>query len=324
MKAAFAAFLFLSSCNSSEYYQISGETMGTSYHITYEGKKPESTKKRIDSLLVTVNNSLSTYIPTSTISKINSNSSQEVDAHFKAVFEKARSIYELTDGAFDPTIGPIVNSWGFGFENINHVDSNTIDSLMQYVGFDKVFLEENTLKKEAPEIMLDFSAIAKGYGVDQVALWLASQGVENYMVEIGGEVVVKGHASRKENWSLGINMPLEGSSNLFAIAHINDLALATSGNYRNFKIIDGRKYVHTIDPSTGYGAISSQLSSSVFAADCATADGLATAFMVLGTEKSIELSKKHQLEVYFIFLNEKNEMDFYRTESLKDKVKTAL
>lgn len=324
MKAAFAAFLFLSACNSTQYHKIGGETMGTTYHITYEGTKPESTKKSIDSILVAVNNSLSTYIPSSTISRVNSNESQETDPHFRAVFEKAQYIYELTEGAFDPTIGPIVNAWGFGFKNTDKVDSATIDSLMQYVGFDKVSLQDNQLVKEAPEIILDFSAIAKGYGVDQVALWLSSQGVENYMVEIGGEVVVKGHASRKEDWALGINMPVEGSTDLYAIAHLNDLALATSGNYRNFKVINGRKYVHTINPATGYGAISSQLSSSVFAEDCTTADGLATAFMVLGTKKSIELSEKHQLKVYFIYLNEENQMDFYRTESLKEQVKTAL
>jgi len=298
--------------------------MGTTYHITYEGDKPESTKKDVDQLLLEINNSLSTYIPTSTISKINDNSSTEIDAHFETVFNKAKKIYTLTEGAFDPTIGPIVNAWGFGFEHLDHVDSSTIDSLMQYVGFDKVTIQSGSLRKTSPGIVLDFSAIAKGYGVDQVAKLLASKGAENYMVEIGGEVVVKGHASRKNDWALGINMPLEGADGLFAVAQVNDIALATSGNYRNFRLVDGKKYVHTIDPSTGYSAMSSLLSASIFAEDCATADGLATACMVLGTEKTIELSKQANLEVYLIYLNDKNEMDFYRTESLLDKVKTAL
>lgn len=298
--------------------------MGTTYHITYGGDQPESTKKEIDLLLQEVNNSLSTYIPSSTISKINDNSSTQIDAHFKTVFNKAKGIYALTNGAFDPTIGPIVNAWGFGFEHLDHVDSNTIDSLMQHVGFDKVSIVSGNLQKASPAIMLDFSAIAKGYGVDQVAELLASKGIDNYMVEIGGEVVVKGHASRKGDWALGINMPLEGSNGLYAVAQVNDVALATSGNYRNFRVVEGRKYVHTIDPSTGYSATSSLLSASVFSKDCATADGLATACMVLGAEQTIELSKQAGLEVYLIYLNDKNEMDFYRTESLIDKVKTAL
>jgi len=323
-KAVFAALFFLVACNDSQFYQISGTTMGTTYHITYEGSLPETTKKEIDGLLADLNQSLSTYIPNSTISKINNNQAVEIDDYFTEVFEKAKEIHRLTNGAFDPTVGPVVNAWGFGYKEVPKVDSALIDSLMDFVGFDMVLLENGKISKEFPEIIIDFSAIAKGYGVDKVAEHLEIMGIKNYMVEIGGEVVVKGNSQAKQPWTLGVNMPVEGSNDLFAVARMTNGALATSGNYRNFKIVEGKKYVHTIDPRTGYGAISSQLSASVFANDCTTADGLATALMVFGKEESIDLSKKLGLHVYLIYLNDKNQLDFYRSDELQDVIKTAL
>ncbi|MFY0672151.1 MAG: FAD:protein FMN transferase [Bacteroidia bacterium] len=327
VKAAFiAALLFLMGCGQNQvtYYSIAGETMGTTYHISYEGSNPTKLKQEIDDLLISVNQSLSTYIPSSTISKINSNESTKTDSRFTEVFEMAKEVNKNTEGAFDPTVGPLVNAWGFGFENANKVDSNLVDSLMNFVGFDLVSLTNSEIKKVDNNVIIDFSAIAKGYGVDIVAQLLNEKAIKNYMIEIGGEVYVKGENKEKSTWKLGINTPEEGSNNIFAIAAINNGALATSGNYRNFKVVNGQKYVHTINPKTGYGVMSKLLSASVFTNNCALADAYATAFMVMGVEKSIEIAKNLDgVELYLIYLNEKNQLTTYSSIGMKDKVKVA-
>lgn len=326
IKAAFAAF-FLLGCGAHQtaYYSIAGETMGTTYHITYEGKLPVTMKTEVDSVLVLINQSLSTYDPNSIISQVNKNEEVVVDQYFKEVFAEAKYVYEQTGGAFDPTIGPLVNAWGFGYKEEGAVDSALIDSLKGLVGFDKVTLEGDKVKKDLPGIVLDFSAIAKGYGVDKVAELLTNKGYKNYMVEIGGEVVVAGVNKQKANWNLGIATPEENSLDQFAVASLTNEALATSGNYRNFKVVDGRKYVHTIDPITGYGALHSMRSASVFATSCMRADAFATAFMVLGLENSIAVSKKVEgVDVYLIYENNKGQLAAYRTPGLESKVKVAL
>lgn len=325
--AILAALFFLSACgeNQTAYYTIAGETMGTTYHITYEGKKPTSLKKEIDKLLLRVNASMSTYEPNSTISKINDNRSVETDAFFRTVFKKAKQINKITEGAFDPTVGPLVNAWGFGFKNGDGVDSATIDSLMQFVGFGDVLLIGEQVVKAKPETIIDFSAIAKGFGVDQVATLLNTKLIDNYMVEIGGEVVVKGKNKEDRNWNLGINKPEEGTNDIFAIASLTNKAVATSGNYRNFKMVDGQKYVHTINPKTGYGKVSKLLSASVIANDCTTADALATGIMVMGVEHAIELDKSQsEFGIYLIYLNAEDQYTTYVSDNIKELIKIAL
>lgn len=327
IQAAFAAFFLLAGCGANQitYYSIAGNTMGTTYHITYEGKLPKTLQSQVDSLLVNINKSMSTYDPNSIISKINRNEEVVVDQFFQEVFEESKYVYEQTEGAFDPTIGPIVNAWGFGYKEENTVDSSLIDSLMTLVGFDKVTLVDGHVKKSLPGIIIDFSAIAKGYGVDKVAELLSQKGYKNYMVEIGGEVVVAGVNKQKANWNLGIATPIEGSMDQFAIASLGDGALATSGNYRNFKVVDGKKYVHTINPKTGYGALHSMRSASVFSKTCMRADAFATGFMVTGLERSKELSEKVSgVDVYLIYENEKGQLSAFRTAGLETKVKVAL
>ncbi len=327
-KAAFiAALFFISACGTNQitYYSFNGQTMGTFYNITFEGSNPQDLKKEVDELLVSVNNSLSTYIATSTISKINSNESTEGDMRFNEVFNLAKEIYKNTDGSFDPTVGPLVNAWGFGFKSGDGIDSNTIDSLMQFVGFDNVNLEGNSISKKYNETIIDFSAIAKGYGVDEVAKLLNQKAIKNYMIEIGGEVVVKGNNKDEQPWRLGINEPNEGSNKVFAIAMMSEGGLATSGNYRNFREIDGQRYVHTISPKTGYGVMSKLLSASVVAKDCATADAYATAFMVMGVEEAIKYSEKIiGVDIYLIYLNDKNQLATYSSQALKEKIKVAV
>jgi len=228
IKAAFAALIFLSACgtNQKAYYKFEGATMGTTYHITYEGTKPQSMNTAVDELLVNINKSLSTYDPNSTISKINNNTSTSTDAYFDEVFNESQVIYKLTNGAFDPTVGPLVNAWGFGFKTGKAVDSFTIDSLMQFVGFDKVSLLNGQIQKQYPEIIIDFSAIAKGYGIDKVAQLFDEKNIANYMIEIGGEVVVKGKSRENDYWTLGISTPEENSKSLFAVALLSNKAHA--------------------------------------------------------------------------------------------------
>ena len=327
IQAAIAAFFLLTGCGAYQtaYYNISGSTMGTTYHITYEGKQPRLVQSRVDSLLIRINQSLSTYDPNSIISKVNRDEEVIVDQFFIEVFKESEYVFEQTLGAFDPTIGPVVNAWGFGYEDGVTVDSALIDSLMDFVGFDKVSIVDGQVKKSIKGIVLDFSAVAKGYGVDQVAALLRDMGYENFMVEIGGEVVVSGVNKQKVNWNLGIATPEENSTSQFAVTSLSLGALATSGNYRNFKVIDGKKYVHTIDPSTGYGAFHSMRSASVFAETCARADAFATAFMVLGLEQSKAISEKTDgVDVYLIYENEKGEFAAFRTPGLEEKVKVAL
>jgi thiamine biosynthesis lipoprotein len=231
-----------------------------------------------------------------------------VDSLFKRVFLLSRQVSEATDGAFDITVAPLVNAWGFGFKNGSLPDSAAVDSLRALVGWQRVALtSENRIHKEDAGIILDCSAVAKGFGVDVVADLLRSKGIENFMVEIGGEVVVSGKNPKGEAWHIGVNKPDDDptSSNreLETVLTLDNQALATSGNYRNFYVTDeGRRVAHTIDPHTGYPVQHSLLSATVLAPNCATADAFATAFMVLGIDRAKEVLVRHpELEVYFIY-----------------------
>ena len=314
--------LTLISCSKTEpkKHYLEGNVFGTSFHITYTSDTDEEYKKEIDSLFQTVNKSLSTYDPNSDISKINKGDTAIViDKLFEEVYLKSERIYNETKGIFDPTIGILVNAWGFGpTEGIKNLDSLKIKNLLQFVGFSKVSLRNNKIHKDYPEIYIDFNAIAKGFGVDVIARFLEQKNISNYLVEIGGEIRAKGKNDKNELWKIGIEKPnFDGTRSLQKIVSLKNHAMATSGNYRKFKIdsITGQKYAHTIDTKTGFTAKRDLLSASVIAdTDCADVDGYATAFMAMGFQKTKEFLKKHtELKVFLIYSDEKGTIKTYST-----------
>ncbi|MEN1784586.1 MAG: FAD:protein FMN transferase [Bacteroidota bacterium] len=288
-----------------------GTVFGTTYAITYLSKTPVDFQQEIDSVFDAVNRSMSTYLLDSDITKINQgDSTVVVDTMFKEVFELSEVIYNTSNGYFDPTVGTLVNAWGFGPGETIALDSTKVDSLLQYVGFNKVQLTEaNKIQKATPEIFFDFNAIAKGYAIDRVGLLLAQQGIADFLIEVGGEVLTKGeNRISKQMWTVGIDDPqATAERELKKIVSLKDAALASSGNYRKFRIdtLTGEKYVHTIDPKTGYTKNAKVLAASVIASDCATADGYATAFMALELEATKKiLAAQQDMEAYLIFLDE--------------------
>ena len=299
--------IFSLSCGQPDAYVYNeGPVYGTYYNIVYESKGGKDLHTEIKQLFADYDLSFSTFNPLSTISKINQNERVVLDPWFTNCYLRSVEISELTGGAFDITVAPLVNAWGFGFSKKDRITPELIDSLLSLTGYRKVKLENGRIKKEHPSIMLDMSAIAKGYATDLIAGFLADQGCENYMVEIGGEVVARGKNAKGNTWSIGISKPDESGllaeQELQAILRLDGKALATSGNYRNFYEEDGQRYAHTIDPSTGYPTQHNLLSATVIANDCMTADALATAFMVLGLERSVALCKSLQdIDVYLIY-----------------------
>lgn len=289
--------------NRPSYRTQQGKIFGTVYTVTYEHNA--DLQAEIMAAMQSVDNSLSPFNKQSIITKINNNDSVCVDALFTEVFRTSEHIYHDSYGAFDPTVAPLVNAWGFGFKKGIDVSSGVIDSLLTLVGFDRISLVDDRVVKADNRIMLDFSAIAKGYGSDRVARVLDSCGVVNYMVEIGGEVVVKGFNKNGNPWGIGITKPIDDSlsmsQDLQTVLRLTDCAVATSGNYRNYYYKDGVKYAHTIDPRTGYPVQHSLLSATVIADDCMRADALATAFMVLGVDSAMAYCERHpEIDGYFI------------------------
>lgn len=290
--------------NKPEYRTSQGAVFGTTYHITYNHNADLSTD--ITRVLKDVDNSLSTFNANSTISLVNKNMQVELDPMFLYVFHLAQHVAETTSGAFDITVAPAVNAWGFGFKNAETIDNDLIDSLKQIVGYQMVKEENGAIVKEDNRIMLDCSAIAKGFGCDVVATLFDSIGIADYMVEIGGEIVVKGLNSKGSDWRIGISKPTDDSlateTELQTVLELSDRAMATSGNYRNFYYKDGKKYAHTINPATCRPVDHNLLSVTVLAENCAVADAYATAMMVLGLERSLELCKKlENVDAYFIY-----------------------
>ncbi|MDP5082355.1 MAG: FAD:protein FMN transferase [Winogradskyella sp.] len=285
--------------------KLSGPIFGTGFNIQYYSEGQINYTEQIDSLFNIVNQSLSTYITDSDISKLNRNEITTVDEHFQRVFRASETIYGTTGGAFDPTIGNVVNAWDFGAEkNKFMTDSTTIDSLMQFVGFSKVGLIKNEIKK-SKETYLEFNAIAKGYGIDVIAEFLESKAVKNYLVDIGGDLRVSGtNLESGKGWTVGIDDPnFDGTQSYSKVIVLKDEAMATSGTYRKFKIDDnGNRYAHIIDTKTGYPTKTNILSVSVIAPDCMTADGYATAFQAMGIESVSRFLESHkELKAYFIF-----------------------
>lgn len=290
--------------NEGTYQQINGIIFGTIYNITYQSDK--DLKPEIEAELKRFDSSLSPFNKTSIITLVNNNEDVLTDTLFQNCFNKAKEISILTDGAFDITVAPLVNAWGFGFKNGEFPDSLVIDSLRNLTGYDRIALVDGKIEKEDERLMLNCSAIAKGYAVDVIAQLLNRNGIRNYLVDIGGEIVAKGRNSRDGLWRIGVNKPVEDSlsvnQEIQQILQLTDRGMATSGNYRNFYYRDGKKYAHTIDPRTGYPVEHNLLSATVIAEDCMTADALATAFMVMGLEETKAYIKKHpEVDVYLIY-----------------------
>ena len=300
---------------------IEGNAIGTTFTVRYLDSGNNNYEFKIDSLIAVINKSASTYIPTSDLSKINKGDTTVIaDANLQEVFIKSEKIYRETEGAFDPTVGILVNAWGFGPEKpIENLDSLKVQELLKFVGYDKVKLENGKIKKLYPEIYLDFNAIAKGYLVDMVSRMFEKNGVANYMVEIGGEIRARGQNEKGLPWKIAIENPnTDGSRSFATVIELRDESIATSGNYRKFKVKeDGTKYVHTINPKTGFAKESNLLSASVISkVDCADVDAYATAFMEMGFEKSTVFLKNHpDLKAFLIFIDEKGEMQTYKSDN---------
>lgn len=297
-----------------------GMVFGTIYKITYQSH--EDLHNDIKTALQEVDNALSPYNPNSIITYINNNIDTTLNTFFTDVFHVAQQVSHETEGAFDITVAPLVNAWGFGFKNSIDMSPEIIDSMKQFVGYHKVKIEQNKIIKEDKRLMLDCSSIAKGYGVDQVAKVLKEKGVQNYMVDIGGEIYVNGKNPKMKNWRIGINKPIEDSlsvnQELQTILEITDAAMATSGNYRKFYYKDGKRYAHTIDPRIGYPIQHNILSATVIAKDCTTADAYATAFMVMGLEKAKALCERHsELNAYFICSSDNDNYEIHYTPGME-------
>lgn len=309
------SFSILFSCNSdgkkkgyTDYFQENGEIFTTSYNIKYAYSR--SLKNEIVDELDRFDLSLNPFKKNSIITKVNNNEPVELDSFFINVFNKSVEVSEKSDGYFDITTSPLINAWGFGFQNMDSVTPELIDSLRQFVGYEKISINERgeVIKTDA-RVQINTSAIAKGYSCDVVADLLESYGIENYMIEIGGEVSAKGVNEKGVCWRIGVDKPNDEAifieHELQAIISLCDKSLATSGNYRNFYVKDGKKYAHTINPKTGYPSETDILGATVIADDCMTADAYATAFVAMGLDKSIETAKVLEgVDYYFIFANE--------------------
>lgn len=308
---------------STPYQKSADFIFGTSFHVTYQCDSDLT--ESIKTELMKVDASLSPFNEESVISAINNNKEVRPDQMFIEVFNLAMGISKDTDGAFDITVAPLVNAWGFGFKNGSQPSKQQVDSLMQIVGYQKVRLTDGIVMKHDPRIMLDCSAIAKGYGTDRVAKLLQSRGVENFMVEIGGEIVTRGVNPDRKPWKIGVTKPTDDSLHvgheLQTILNVTNKAMATSGNYRNFYYKGGKKYAHTIDPKTGYPVQHSILSATVITKSCAVADAYATSFMVMGLEKAQKVLERHpELMAYFIYSDDDGDMAVWFSPSLKDKI----
>ena len=304
------------------YQKCSGVIFGTTYHITYQYE--DDLQPELEGKMKEVDNALSMFNKESIISRVNNNQPVQLNDMFKEVFRLAQEISEDTNGAFDITVAPLVNAWGFGFKNEQLPNKHAVDSLMTIIGYKKVRLEGEHIQKSDPRIMLDCSAIAKGYGVDVVARLLDEKGIENYMVEIGGEVVTRGISEKRVPWKIGVTKPTDDplmvGNELQTILNVTDKAMATSGNYRNFYYKGKRKYAHTINPKTGYPVQHSILSATVLTNRCVRADAYATAFMVMGFEGACKVLERNPDLMAYLIYDDKGENKVWYSPSLEDKI----
>jgi len=324
-----SVILFWLSCREAQHYnkiRFAGEAQGTYYAITYFGNDTIVHKNEVDSLLNAFDLSVSVWVPESIISKFNNNDpGAEMNQHFREIFKQSKKIWKNTNGAFDITVGPLVNAWGFGFKNKIQVNQQVIDSLLPLVDFEAVRIENGKLVKDNPGIAIDFNAIAQGYSVDLLGGFLESRGIQNYLVDIGGEVLAKGTKPGGKNWVVGIEKPTDNANaarTLKATVEILNQAIATSGNYRKFYEENGIRYSHTIDPRTGYPVKHQLLSASVMADSASIADGYATALMVMGPDKSKEFLKNNpNLEAYLIYSDQDGNYRTWASDKFKKLIR---
>lgn len=317
------------------YQHIIGDTGWTKYNITYADDEKRDFTAAFKNLMIEIEAQTSTFQPNSLITKFNQSKTDftlpkedEAYNHFLKNFEVSKNIHNKTNGFFDPSVMPLVNYWGFGYKGkkkVENIDGKKIKSILQYIGLDKITKSTNqsgiTINKQFPESELDFSAIAKGYAVDCFGELLEKNGITNYMVEIGGEVLAKGKNSKGKIWTIGINTPKEGSStrDFEEIIQLDNKALATSGNYRNYYEVKGEKFSHTINPKTGYTERNSLLSASIIAADCITADALATGCMSMGLESAKKMvDSLSDIEAVFIYSEDGKTMNVYYTKGIEN------
>jgi len=304
----------------SKYITNNGTVYGTYYNIKYESTNGKDLQESINEELNRLNLIFSHYEKESTISKINRNEPVQPEPEFIICFNRAMEISAISGGAFDITAGPLINAWGFGPEERANMTPEMVDSLKAFTGYQKIRIEDGQVVKENPSMQLNMSAIAKGFTCDLVGDLLAQKGCENYMVDIGGEVVAKGINDKGKVWTIGIREPNEDpfNSDLNAAIELPDHALATSGNYMNFYEEKGKRYAHTIDPASGYPVQHSLLSATVLARDCMTADAFATAFMVLGKDAGIEIASNiSDIEIYFIYVDENGDHQIYMSDGFE-------
>jgi thiamine biosynthesis lipoprotein len=327
----FTGVIFSSCNNEPELIEksLAGYTLGTTYHIKYLSSGNENFQPQIDSVYDAIVNSMSTYVPTSDISKINAGDTTIVVDHmFVDVYKASEKIWKESDGIFDPTIGIMVNAWGFGPKGqLNDLDIDKVNELMETVGFNKTrILSNGIFQKDFSETQIDFNAIAKGYTLDRVAVFFDNNGIDNYLIEIGGEIVAKGKKINGKVWRIGIDDPKQGGEEerpLTAIIDITNKALATSGNYRKFRLdsLTGEKYVHTINAKTGFTSRSNMLSASVMAKNCTLADGYATTFMAMGLEETKAFLAKHpEIDAYLIYIDNDGKWRKYMTKAFSDSL----
>lgn len=317
--------VFMVSCNydgGGEYQSVQGLAQGTSYRVTFQHPTVHDLKPQIDSVLQAFDMSLSAYEPGSIISAVNRNERVAVDSLFKAVFRESARVYQLTGGAFDITLGPVIDAWGFGPGEPVQVDSAMVDSLLNFVGMDKVDLRGDTVVKSIPQVTLNVNAIAQGFAVDVVSGFLDGLGCVNYLVEIGGEIRTRGRNPKGSFWRIGVDRPEYGNmvpgSQMQAILNMHDRALATSGNYRKFYEKDGMRITHSIDPATGYPKESRLLSATVLAPECITADAYATACMVMGLDRARQFIESQQdVDAYFVYGEEDGNYQVWHTDGLR-------
>lgn len=308
---------------STPYQKNAGLIFGTTYSVTYQCG--EDLQEEIEAELKKVDDEFSMFNSQSIVARLNNGDQPELSNDFIDVFKLARQVSEDTNGAFDITVAPLVNAWGFGFKHEQMPSKEQVDSLRELIGYRYVTLKDKTITMQKPGMMLDFSAIAKGYGVDVVARLLERHDIKNYMVEIGGEITTRGINPERVPWRIGVNKPSEDALNenheLQTILNVTDKSMATSGNYRNFYVKGGKKYAHTIDPKTGYPVQHSLLSATVLTDRCAKADAYATSFMVLGMDGAKQILERHkELMAYLIYTDNKGNLSVWYSPSLKDKI----
>ena len=306
-----------------KYIKNQGETQGTTYSATYQQPESIDLKSKIEERLHNFDLSLSTYCPVSIITRINENDSTvRTDADFEMMYQTAAEVSKQTHGAFDITVGPLVKAWGFGFGNSDHSKIPNVKKLLPLVGYHKIKLENHKLIKENPAILVDANAIAQGQSSDIIAKLLEDNGCKNLMIEIGGEVVCKGVNPNGKNWQIGIDNPKDDDSNqpeeIQTIVSISNCAITTSGNYRKYYYLNGKKYAHEIDPKTGYPVVHSLLSATVVAPTCIVADAYATAFMVMGADSALQICKRiSDMDCYLIYSDKDGKNKVVYTEGFK-------